>query len=63
LHCIFRVFTISHDPMSDSEDFLDMAITKLSEGGSSPILGGCYQLLLAPLPKIANCCGIALGRE
>jgi hypothetical protein len=54
LHCIFRVFAISHDPMSDPEGFLGMAITKLPEGGSSPSLGGRYQLLLAPFPNIAS---------
>src|SRR6202041_2295835 len=48
LHCIFRVFPISHDPMNDTEDFFDMAFAKLSERGSSSSLGGSYQLLLAP---------------
>jgi hypothetical protein len=54
LHCVFRVFAVSHDPMNDAEDFFDMAFAKLSEGGSSSDLGGCYQLLLAPRSKIAN---------
>jgi hypothetical protein len=54
LHCVFRVFAVSHDPMNDTEDFFDMAFAKLSEGGSSSSLGGCYQLLLAPRAKIAN---------
>jgi hypothetical protein len=54
LHCVFRVFAISHDPINDAEDFFDMALAKLSEGGSSSSLGGCYQLLLAPRSKIAN---------
>jgi hypothetical protein len=49
-----RVFAVSHDPMNDTEDFFDMAFAKLSEGGSSSNLGGCYQLLLAPRSKIAN---------
>jgi hypothetical protein len=40
--------------MNDTEDFFDMAFAKLSEGGSSSSLGGCYQLLLAPRAKIAN---------
>jgi hypothetical protein len=42
LHCVFRVFAISHDPMYDTEDFFRMAFAKLSEGGSSSSLGGCY---------------------
>jgi hypothetical protein len=54
LHCVFSVFAISHDPMNDSEDFLDMALAKLPKGGWSSSLGGCYQLLLAPRSKIAN---------
>jgi len=54
LHCVFRVFAISHDPINDTEDFFDMAFAKLSEGGSSSSLGGCYQLLLAPRSKIVN---------
>jgi hypothetical protein len=33
LHCVFRVFAISHDPMNDTEDFFDMSFAKLSEGG------------------------------
>jgi hypothetical protein len=54
LHRIFRVFMISRDPTGDTEDFLYMAFAKFAEGGSLPRLGGCYQLLLAPLPKIAD---------
>jgi hypothetical protein len=40
--------------MNDTEDFFDMAFAKLSEGGSSSSLGGCYQLLLAPRWKIVD---------
>jgi hypothetical protein len=54
LQGVLRVFAVSHDPMNDTEDFFDMAFAKLSEGGSSFNLGGCYQLLLAPRSKIAN---------
>jgi hypothetical protein len=54
LHCVFRIFAISSDPMGDSEDLLDMAFAKLAEGGSSSNLGGSYQLRLAPLSKIGN---------
>src|SRR5260221_5633536 len=54
LHCVFRVFAVSHHPMNDTEDFFDMALAKLSEGGSSSSLRSCYQLLLAPYSKIAN---------
>src|SRR5260370_42346788 len=57
------VFAVSHDPMNDTEDFFDMAFAELSKGGSSSSLGGCYQLLLAPRSKIANCCGSALRRK
>jgi hypothetical protein len=34
LHCVFRIFAISHDPVNDTEDFFDMAFAKLSERGS-----------------------------
>jgi hypothetical protein len=54
LHCVFRVFAISHDPINDPEDFFGMAFAKHSEGGSTSGLGGCYQLLLAPHSKIVN---------
>jgi hypothetical protein len=54
LRCVFRVFAISHDPINDPEDFFGMAFAKLSERGSTSGLGGCYQLLLAPRPKIVN---------
>jgi hypothetical protein len=54
LHCIFRVFAVSHDPMNDTEDFFDVPFAKLFEGAWSSSLGGCYQLLLAPRSKIAN---------
>jgi hypothetical protein len=63
LHCVFRVFPISRDTVGDTKDSLAMAFAKFSERGSAPALGGCYQLLLAPLPKIANGCGVALCRE
>jgi len=36
------------------ETCFHMTFAKLSEGGSSSRLGGCYQLLLAPRSKIAN---------
>jgi hypothetical protein len=62
LHGVFRVFTISYDPMNDTEESLEMAFAKLSEGGSSSSLGGRYQLLLAPRSKIANRCGIVMHR-
>ena len=54
LHCVFRVFAISRDPMGDSEEFLDMAFAKLTEGGPSSNPGSRYQLLLAPRSKIGN---------
>jgi len=54
LRCVFRVFTISHDPASHIGDSFPMTFAKFSEGGSSPSLGGCYQLLLAPPSEIAN---------
>jgi hypothetical protein len=60
LHCIFRVFTISRDPMGDTEDFLYVSFAKLTEGGCPTTFGGGYQLLLAPHPKIVNRWGIAL---
>jgi hypothetical protein len=63
LQGVLRVFAVSHDPMNDTEDFFDVALAKLSEGGSSSTLGGCYQLLLAPRWKIANRCGIAVLRK
>jgi hypothetical protein len=49
-----RVFTISDDPASHIGDSFPMTFAKLSEGGSSSSLGGCYQLLLAPPSEIAN---------
>jgi hypothetical protein len=63
LHCVFRVFAISNDPMDDTEESLAMPFTKLTEGGSFAGLSGCDQLLLAPRSKIANGRGIALCRE
>jgi hypothetical protein len=54
LHCVFRVFAISHDPMDDTEDSLAMPFAKLTEGGSFAGLSGCDQLLLAPRSKIAD---------
>jgi hypothetical protein len=58
LRCVFRVFAISENPMGYAEDSYDMAFAKLPERGSSATLGGCYQLLLAPRPKIVNRRGI-----
>jgi hypothetical protein len=63
LHCVFSIFTISYDPASHTSDSFQMTFAKLSEGGSSSSLGGCYQLVLAPPSKIANLCRIALHRE
>jgi hypothetical protein len=54
LHCVFRVFAVSYDPASHTGDLFHMTFAKFSEGGSSSILGGCYQLLLGPGSKIAN---------
>jgi hypothetical protein len=54
LRCVFRVFAILDDPINDAEDFFGIAFAKLSEGGSTSGLGGCYQLLLAPHSKIVN---------
>jgi hypothetical protein len=62
LRCVFRVFTISHDPVSHTQNLFHVALAKLSEGSSSPAFGGCDQLLLAPRSKIAPRCGIALRR-
>jgi hypothetical protein len=62
LQCVFRVFAISHDPMNDTEDFFDMPLAKLSEGGSSSSLGGCYQLLLAPRSRSLTA-GVSLCTE
>jgi hypothetical protein len=62
LRCVFRVFAISQNPMGYAEDSCDMAFAKLSEGGSSSALGGCYQFVLAPRSKIANRHGIVPGR-
>src|ERR1700730_9544530 len=63
LHCVFRVFTVWHDPASHTEDSFHMTFAKLSEGSLPSSLGGCYQLLVAPRSKIANRCGIALRRK
>src|ERR1700740_3141248 len=63
LRCVFRVFTVSYDPACHTGDSFHMTVGKLSEGGSPPTLGGCDQLILAPSPQIANCCGIALRRK
>src|ERR1700758_2445931 len=54
LRCVFRVFTISHDPVSHTQNLFHVAFAKLAEMGSLPSLGGCYQLLLAPFPKFVN---------
>jgi hypothetical protein len=62
LHCVFRVFAISHHPMDDTEKFFAMALAKFSEGGSSSSFGGCYQLVLAPGSKVANLRGIIRHR-
>jgi hypothetical protein len=62
LRRVFRVFAISQNPIGYAEDSCDMALAKLSEGGSSSALGGCYQLLLAPRSKIANRRGIVRRR-
>jgi hypothetical protein len=62
LRCVFRVFTISHDPVSHTQNLFHVALAKLSEGSSSPTFGGCDQPLLAPRSKIARRCGIALRR-
>src|ERR1700739_2164732 len=63
LRCVFRVFTVSHDPASHTGDFFHMTFAKLSERSSSPTFGGCDQLLLAPRSKIADCCVSALRRK
>jgi hypothetical protein len=60
LHCIFRVFAISHDPMCHAEDLFHMALTKLSERGSLATLGGSNQVFLAPLVEVASRAGIVL---
>src|SRR5258707_12943064 len=63
LRCVFRVFTVSCDPASHAGDAFHITFEKLSEGISSPTLGGCDQLLLAPRSKIADCYCIALRRK
>src|ERR1700719_4785485 len=63
LRCVFRVFTVSHDPASYTGDLFHMTFAKLSEGSSSPTFGGCDQLFLTPPSKIANRCGITLRRR
>jgi hypothetical protein len=40
--------------MDDPENPFAMAFAKFSEGGSSSGFSGCYQLVLAPLSKVAN---------
>src|SRR5258708_28958580 len=50
LHCVFRVFALSHDPINDAEDFFGMVLANLSERRSFSIIGGCAQLLLPPPP-------------
>jgi hypothetical protein len=54
LHCVFRVFTISHHPMDDTEDLFAVAFAEFSKGVRSSNLSGCYQLLLVPFSEIAN---------
>src|ERR1700675_5184516 len=47
LRCVFRVFTVSYGPASNTGDLFHMTFAKLSEGSSSPTFGGCAQLLHA----------------
>ena len=63
LHCVFRIFAISHHSMNDTENLFAMAFAKFSKGGSSSSFRGCYQLVLAPLSKIANLWGIVLHQQ
>src|SRR5258707_8031984 len=37
LRCVFRIFTVSHDPASHTRNLFHMTFAKLSEGISSPI--------------------------
>jgi hypothetical protein len=60
--CLPRLHGL-YDPASYTGDLFHMTFAKLSQGSSSSSLGGCYQLLLAPRSKIANCYGIALCRD
>src|ERR1700688_986951 len=63
LHCVFRVFTVWHDPASHTEDSFHMTFAKLSERGFFPTFGRCDQLHLTPRSKIANRCSITLRRK
>src|ERR1700730_203130 len=63
LHCVFRVFTVWHDPASHTEDSFHMTFAKLSEGSLPSSLGGCYQLLVAPRSNTAKRRAIALRRK
>jgi hypothetical protein len=60
LHRVFRVFAISRDPMGHAENLFRMALTELAERSSMATLGGSYQVLFAPLVKVASRAGIVL---